>query len=146
MQIFRNKSPFVIKKNTTKGITTALLCNIYLSEKRQHTGSTRAMDYLFLDSFFRPCIMQSIDHIRRLSDLTVIKIPSYSVTFSALQACKYLIISTCHVTSAKNSLLGNLDVTVVWFNFAVQVVQRIRRQIRHNTINQIKNITDYEHF
>lgn len=130
----------------TKGTTTSLPCNIYLSEKRQHTGSTRAMVYLLHDPFFKPWAALFFGHISLLSYLTVIKIPSYSVTFSALQACKYLIISTCHVTVAKNSLPGNLDVTVVWFNFAVQVVQRIRRQIRHNTINQIKNITDYEHF
>lgn len=104
------------------------------------------MVYLLHDPFFKPWAALFFGHIRLLSYLTVIKIPSYSVTFSALQACKYLIISTCHVTAAKNSLPGNLDVTVVWFNFAVQVVQRIRRQIRHNTINQIKNITDYEHF
>lgn len=104
------------------------------------------MVYLLHDPFFKPWAALFFGHISLLSYLTVIKIPSYSVTFSALQACKYLIINTCHVTVAKNSLPGNLDVTVVWFNFAVQVVQRIRRQIRHNTINQIKNITDYEHF
>lgn len=130
----------------TKGTTTALPCNIYLSEKRQHTGSTRTKVYLFHDPFFEPWAALFFGHISLLYYLTVIKTLSYSVTFSALQACKYLIINTCHVTVAKNSLPGNLDVTVVWFNFAVQVVQRIRRQIRHNTINQIKNITDYEHF
>lgn len=72
----------------TKGTTTALPCNIYLSGKRQHTGSTRAMVYLLHDPCFEPWAALFFGHISLLYYLTVIKTLSYSVTFSALQACK----------------------------------------------------------
>lgn len=63
------------------------------------------MVYLLHDPFFKPWAALFFGHISLLSYLTVIKIPSYSVTFSALQACKYLIINTCHVTVAKTRCL-----------------------------------------